>query len=114
MNLISKEETIKVLAARAEEVGGIGKAYYERAMQIVAAMPLAETKQEVKETKPEWTPANKNPKRKGNYLVHIVCPEGEWIEIDKYEGKGTWINYGAGTEDASDYVTHWMPLPEKP
>ena len=112
MNLISKEETINVLAARAEEVGGIGKAYYERAMQIVAAMPLAEAKQEVKETKPEWTLANKNPNRKGVYLCCCAVEKDEWIEVFRYVGKGEWVDYDGYARTGE--VAYWMQLPEKP
>lgn len=111
MNLISKEETINVLAARAEEVGGIGKAYYERAMQIIAAMPLAETKQEAKE-EPAWTPANKNPRRKGLYLCFCSFEDNEWMDVCNYIGKGEWIDYDGIS--VTGEVVSWMHLPEKP
>ena len=111
MTLISKEETINVLAARAEETGGIGKAYYERAMQIVAAMPLAETKQDVKE-KPAWTPVNKNPRRKGLYLCFCGFENNDWIEIFRYVGKGDWVDYDGYARTGE--VAYWMPLPDAP
>lgn len=115
MNLISKEETINVLAARADEVGGIGKAYYERAIQIVAAMPLAETKQEVKEAEPEWIAADKNPRRKGLYLCFMQNSNdhGTWHEVCAYHGKGMWTTL-LDEIDASKVVKYWRPLPKEP
>lgn len=110
MNLISKEETINVLAARAEETGGIGRSYYERAMQIVAAIPDTEVKQEAAA---EWTPANKNPKKKGPYLCFLKNSNGgSWQEVCEYRGKGQWASLDE--LDASIVVKFWRPLPENP
>jgi len=107
MTLIDKGATINAINQRAEETGGIGKTYYERAAAIVATMPNVVDEKKTA----EWKTGN--PRRKGRYLTHIICPEGEWLEIDKYEGKGKWMNPWSG-DDASDYVEHWMELPDTP
>lgn len=109
-----KEEAIHALAVRADQTGGIGKTYFERAIQTIAALP--EQKAEApKEEVLTWNPVSKNPRRKGNYLVHIVCPAGEWMEVDRYEGRGLWLHE---TDDepqpVTEYVTHWVSLPNKP
>ena len=109
-----KEEAIKTFARKADEAGGIGKTYFERAIQILASIP--EQKAEApKEEAPAWNPVSKNPRRKGEYLVLIDCPAGEWMEVDRYEGRGLWLHEGDDEpHDVTEYVVCWMNLPSKP
>lgn len=107
MSLIQKEKAIEAIEQRAADAGGMARTYYERAIQAVLEVPEVV----VEKKAAEWKTGN--PRRKGRYLTHIICPEGVWLEIDKYEGKGKWVNPWSG-DDASDYVQHWMELPDAP
>lgn len=68
---------------------------------------------------PKWNDAKSNPPQKsGNYLVWIECEKGTWVEDDDYDvEEAEWMHdsYRKGySEVSTDFVTHWMPLPEPP
>lgn len=54
------------------------------------------------------------PETTGRYLVSIHCPKGDWIEVDRYDN-GDWVwDSGDYHECSTEFVTHWMQLPEPP
>lgn len=112
MNLIEKEAAIRAIEQKAYGVGGVARSYYERAIKAVDDLPIRAAEADAPEV-PKWTAAKTKPKRKGQYLVYIVCPNGDWAEVADYEGKGKWSSL-AEAMDVTEFVTHWMPLPDKP
>lgn len=52
----------------------------------------------------------------GNFLTKIHCFIGDWIEVDTFDhaGKVWWHDTGNRTVCATEFVTHWMPLPSMP
>lgn len=47
------------------------------------------------------------------YLCRIDCANGKWLEVCKYTENQNFASFYNG-EDATDFVTHWMPLLEPP
>lgn len=58
-----------------------------------------------------WRDAKTDPPAKdGQYLVYISCEEGEWIETDEFDtASKIWSSVDAYHENATEFVTHWMP-----
>lgn len=58
-----------------------------------------------------WRDAKTDPPTKdGQYLTFISCEEGEWIETDEFDTiSKMWRTVDAYHEDATEFVTHWMP-----
>lgn len=58
-----------------------------------------------------WRDAKTDPPTKdGQYLTFISCDEGEWIETDEFDTTSKmWRTVDAYHEDATEFVTHWMP-----
>lgn len=66
---------------------------------------------------PKWISVKERlPETSGRYLVCISCPRGEWIESNRYDdSEHAWEADAPDYHECStDYVTHWMPLPELP
>lgn len=66
---------------------------------------------------PKWIGVNERlPEKRDNYLTVIHCPKGDWIEVNGYcHLEERWEHdCGYHTEDVTDFVTHWMPMPEPP
>ena len=65
--------------------------------------------------KPRWIPVTERlPEERGNYIVVINCPRGQWDEICAFDGEKEWVSIDEYAEIATKWVTHWMPLPEPP
>lgn len=56
------------------------------------------------------------PDNHGDFLTKIHCEKGDWIEVNTFDHteKEWWHDTGDRTEEATEFVTHWMPLPELP
>lgn len=75
--------------------------------------------QQIEAQVPKWSDAKSNPpKKSGKYLVWIKCEKGTWAEEGDYaaeEAEWSHDRYHDGfAEVSTDFVTHWMPLPEPP
>lgn len=66
---------------------------------------------------PKWISVEeKLPEERGTYLTVVRCLKGTWVEINNYDHlEERWehdiVEY---SEDVTEFVTHWMPLPEPP
>lgn len=61
---------------------------------------------------PQWVSVEERLPDDGDcYLCRIDCPNGKWLEVCKYTENQNFANFCNG-EDATDFVTHWMPLPK--
>lgn len=114
MNLIEKEAAIRAIEQKAYGVGGVARTYYERAISALDDLPLRNGEDTINPM--TWHVAKERPKKKGEYLVWIVCSAGDWMEVCEYKGRGKWASLcgEVDEEDVTLYVTHWMPLPERP
>ena len=66
---------------------------------------------------PKWISVkDRLPEVYGTYLTFTQCPKGNWIETNIYEHREERWEHDCGyhTEDVTDWITHWMPLPEPP
>lgn len=66
---------------------------------------------------PKWISVEERlPVSYGTYLTTIRCPKGSWIETNIYERREERWEHDCGyhTEDVTEWITHWMPLPEPP
>lgn len=60
----------------------------------------------------KWIPVTERlPVIEDTFICKIKCPKGEFIEADFWDGKD-WYNTDWPNEKATEYVTHWMPLPQ--
>ena len=66
---------------------------------------------------PKWISVKEClPDNHGDFLTKIHCEKGDWIEVDTFDHtkKEWWHDTGNRTEEATEFVTHWMPIPELP
>lgn len=63
-----------------------------------------------------WRDAKTDPPTQdGQYLVFICCEQGEWIETDEFDTVSKiWRSVNGYHENATEFVTHWMPKLGKP
>ena len=56
------------------------------------------------------------PDDRGNFITKIHCDNGDWIEVNTFDHmeKEWWHDAVNRTVKATEFVTHWMPLPEAP
>ena len=66
---------------------------------------------------PKWISVEERlPDDRGNFITKIHCNNGDWIEMNTFDymEKEWWHDAVNCTVKATDFVTHWMPLPEPP
>ena len=68
---------------------------------------------------PRWISVDERlPEKTGHYLTVIDCEKGKWVEVNTFDScVHQWAHdlfHGQCIEDATPFVTHWMPLPEPP
>ena len=66
---------------------------------------------------PKWISVEeRSPDDHGNFITKIHCDNGDWIEVNTFDymEKEWWHDAVNCTAKATDFVTHWMPLPEPP
>ena len=66
---------------------------------------------------PKWISVEERlPDDRGNFITKIHCDNGDWIEVNTFDymEKEWWHDAVNCTVKATDFVTHWMPLPEPP
>ena len=66
---------------------------------------------------PKWiSVAEPLPDDRGNFIPKIHCDTGDWIEVNTFDHmeKEWWHDAVNCTVKATEFVTHWMPLPEAP
>ena len=68
----------------------------------------------VEAAQPKWISVeDRLPNDHGNFITKIHCDVGDWIEVDTFDHtkKEWWHDAGNRTEEATEYVTHWLPMP---
>ena len=74
----------------------------------------ADAIEELLTQEPHWISVEERlPEDVGCYLCRIDCPNGKWLEVCKYTENKNFTSFYNG-EDATVFVTNWMPLPELP
>ena len=66
---------------------------------------------------PKWISVEERlPDDRGNFITKIHCDNGDWIEVNTFDHmeKEWWHDAVNRTVKATEFVTHWMPLPEAP
>lgn len=66
---------------------------------------------------PKWISVEERlPDDRGNFITKIHCDNGDWIEVNTFDHteKEWWHDAVNRTVKATEFVTHWMPLPEPP
>lgn len=64
---------------------------------------------------PKWISVEERlPDNHGDFLTKIHCAKGDWLEVNTFDHteKEWWHDAGNRTVDATEFVTHWMPIPE--
>ena len=83
-----------------------------------AAVSMIESLQtQLESVQSKWISVEERlPDERGRYLTVIRCSKGIWIELNNYDHlEELWEHDMDGySEDATEYVTHWMPLPSCP
>ena len=73
--------------------------------------------QQLEAAQPKWISVKERlPDDRGNFITKIHCDNGDWIEVNTFDymEKEWWHDAVNCTAKATDFVTHWMPLPEPP
>ena len=66
---------------------------------------------------PKWISVEERlPDDRGNFITKIHCDNGDWIEMNTFDymEKEWWHDAVDRTVKATEFVTHWMPIPEPP
>ena len=66
---------------------------------------------------PKWISVEERlPDDRGNFITKIHCDNGDWIEVNTFDHteKEWWHDAVDRTVEATEFVTHWMPIPEPP
>lgn len=66
---------------------------------------------------PKWISVKeKLPNASGIFIAAIHCSKGDWIDIETFdhEEQEWWHEFDTHKADATEFITHWMPLPEPP
>ena len=78
---------------------------------------LTEKVAQFEAAQPKWISVEERlPDDRGNFITKIHCDNGDWIEVNTFDymEKEWWHDAVNCTAKATDFVTHWMPLPEPP
>lgn len=73
--------------------------------------------QQLEAAHPKWISVEERlPDDRGNFITKIHCDNGDWIEVNTFDHmeKEWWHDAVNHTVKATEFVTHWMPLPEPP
>lgn len=73
--------------------------------------------QQLEAAQPKWISVEERlPDDRGNFITKIHCDNGDWIEMNTFDymEKEWWHDAVDRTVEATEFVTHWMPLPEPP
>lgn len=73
--------------------------------------------QQLEATQPKWISVEERlPDDNGYFLTKIHCDKRDWIEVNTFDHteKEWWHDTGNRTEEATEFVTHWIPIPEPP
>ena len=98
-------ENIDLFLKSADAIEELSKQHEAQTQNIIALL----------NEKPRWIPVTDQlPEERGNYLVVINCPRGQWDEICAFDVEKEWVSIDEYAEIATKWVTHWMPLPQPP
>lgn len=78
---------------------------------------LTEKVSQLEAAQPKWISVEERlPDDRGNFITKIHCDNGDWIEVNTFDHmeKEWWHDAVNHTVKATEFVTHWMPLPEAP
>ena len=78
---------------------------------------LTEKVEQLEAEQPKWISVYERlPDNHGNFITQIHCDNGGWIEVNTFDHteKEWWHDAGNRTVEATEFVTHWMPLPAPP
>ena len=78
---------------------------------------LTEKVSQLEAAQPKWISVeDRLPDDRGNFITKIHCDNGDWIEVNTFDymEKEWWHDAVNCTVKATEFVTHWMPLPEAP
>lgn len=78
---------------------------------------LTEKVEQLEAAIPKWISVEERlPDDHGDFLTKIHCDNVDWIEVNTFDHtEEEWWHYaGNRTVEATEFVTHWMPLPEPP
>ena len=78
---------------------------------------LTEKVAQLEAAQPKWISVEERlPDDRGNFITKIHCDNGDWIEVNTFDHmeKEWWHDAVNCTVKATEFVTHWMPLPEAP
>lgn len=73
--------------------------------------------QQLEAAQPKWISVEERlPDDRGNFITKIHCDNGDWIEMNTFDymEKEWWHDAVDRIVEATEFVTHWMPLPEPP
>ena len=73
--------------------------------------------QQLEAAQPKWISVEERlPDDRGNFITKIHCDNGDWIEVNTFDHmeKEWWHDAVDRTVKATEFVTHWMPLPSMP
>lgn len=99
-------------AKQADRVGWMEAS--DRASEASAQYNFYKDALEALAAQPKWISVEERlPNDHGNFLTKIHCEKGDWIEVNTFDHteKEWWHDAGNRTEEATEFVTHWMPMP---